>query len=319
MKNLFEEIKSSQSIVIFAHEKPDGDAVGSALALFLFCKNLNKKVSVKISGDLPTNLLFLKDKDVINHNFSKKGDLAIVVDSPNLTRLGKNKFLPFGYSKIIMIDHHIKEENFANLSFLKVGYSSTCEVIYDLFCEFGEQLTPEIAYYLLVGILTDTGGLKYSNTTSQTFLKVSKLIDISKTNINELAVPLFSSITYEMFKLKQLSYEKIKFFNDNKIAFLAFSYQDLLNTGVTLNDTKVVIEIAMSLCSVKILALLTEGEPGVNYVSFRSKGFDVSRLAIEFGGGGHKEASGCKILDSFNNAYEKVLSVVLNKTKGEAL
>lgn len=308
---LLNQIKSASNIAIFAHEKPDGDAVGSALALFSLCKEMGKHVSVSITGEMPNNLLFLKDIDVVNQNKIKSGDLCIVVDCANLTRLGKNRYQPQNFKNILMIDHHIKEDNFANYSVIKVGYSSTCEVIYDVLTDENIEITPTIAYYLLIGILTDTGGFKYACTTPETMIKTAKLLTIANININDLMIPLFSSITKEMFELKKLAYDKIKLYCNDTIAIINISNDELKEINVNFADTKIVLEIAQSLKSVKAVALVTEGEPGVNYVSFRSKGVDISLVANVFGGGGHKESSGCKIFDTNQNATKEVTEAVL--------
>ena len=311
-KAFFKEIEAAKSVTIFAHSKTDGDAVGSSLALFSYVKSLGKDVSVAIDSEFPTNLMFLKEINEINKNVPKSGDLAIIVDSPTLDRLGRNKFKPKKYGKIIAIDHHVIVEKVGHINYVKPQASSTCEVIYDLFVDEGEPISPEMAKFLLVGILTDTAGLRFSSTSPDTFRIVASLLETANLKINDLINPLFSSLTHEMFLLKKLAYDKIEFYNDNKIAFLAISNENLLSTGVSFNDTKIVIEIGMGLKDVKLMALVTEGEPGVVYVSFRSKGeFDVNEIAGEFGGGGHKEASGCKIFDTFNNAKHKVLDVLL--------
>jgi len=311
MRNIFNEIKSAERIAIFAHAKTDGDAVGASLALFYYCKSQKKEVSVHIDSDIPQNLNFLDGVSVINKGAINKGDLAIVVDCADVDRLGRNRFKLSKFKTVINVDHH-DNANFGHLRYIKPEYSSTCELIYDLFCQFGEEVTPLLARYLVCGILTDTGGLRFSNVTSETLIKVAKLLQTCNANINDFMGPLFSSITPEMFNLKKYAFENIKLIDNGKIAIITIQHQTLTDLGVMLTDTKVVLEIGLSLANNLVMVAITEGEPGVNYVSFRTKNrnIDGSSMAAQFGGGGHKMASGCKLYCSISEAEEKVYNVV---------
>ena len=311
MNKVIEEILSASKITIFSHIKTDGDAVGSSLALFEFCKNHGKEVCVAIDSEMPNHLLFMSNIGNINNNVFFKGDLAIVVDCIDADRVGKNKFKFKNYKKIINIDHHAGNAMFGALNYVKEAYSSACEVVYDLFDENGIELSPVMAEDLFTGLLTDTGNLFYNSATPATFAKAGKLLEISQKNLEYFTRNLFSDVSMNIFELKKMVYNTIEFYDNKRIALIKISNADLAKCGVNMIDTKSVLEIATSIKEVMVVIEITEGEPETCYVSLRSKGdIDCSVFAEKFGGGGHMHASGCRIYDTLENASKKVLEVV---------
>lgn len=310
-ENILKHIDSAKKITIFSHINVDGDGVGSALALFCYCKNLGKEVCVSIDSVLPANLMWLPDIGAINNNCFYSGDLALVVDCNDKDRIGSKKFKLSKFNKVMQIDHHQDNKMFADYNYVIKQYSSTCEVILDLMVQANKSITPEIALNLLVGILTDTGNLSYNTTTSNTLRKVADLLDKSNLSISYLTERLFSSNSMNIFKLKKIIYPKVKFFNNDEFALIPVSLEDLKQCNVDLADTKSLIEIGLSIQSVKVLVMVTEAEQGVCYVSFRSKGqIDCSKFAEVFGGGGHVNASGCRIYDNLESVINKIKKVV---------
>ena len=309
--DFIKELESANRITIFSHINVDGDGVGSALALFAFIKSLNKQVGVFIDSVLPGHVQKIRGIENINKDCVLNGDLAIVVDCNDKDRIGRKKFTLKKFKKIINIDHHQDNTNFGHINIVKPGYSSTCELVYDILSESKLEIGCDVATYLIVGILTDTGNLSYDSTSSSTFRKVATLLDISNRNINYFTNMLFASNSLEIFKLKKLAYSKVEFLYNNKLAITALSFTDLKSCGVGIEDTKSIIEITYNLKPVEIVVVITEAEPDVCFVSFRSKcEIDVSKFATHFGGGGHIKASGCRIYDKLENVINRIKEVV---------
>ena len=311
INKIIEKIKSASKITLLAHIKTDGDAIGSCLALFQYVKNLGKQASISIDSVIPDHLSFLPNINAINSNVVYGGDLAIVLDCSDSDRLGKLKTRLNKYTTVINIDHHQDNIMFGDLNLVKGGYSSTCEVIYDLLSETGENIDSIMAQDLIAGILTDTGGLFYNSVTPETLIKIGKLLQISGEKLEYFTRPLFSSLSMNVFELKKRVYENIRFYNDNKIALIPISHKDMLDCDIDMANTKSVLEIATSLKDVLVAIEISECEEGLCYVSFRSKGnIDCSKFASSFGGGGHKNASGCRLYCNLDDTIKQVLKVV---------
>ena len=311
MNNILKAIESAKKIVILSHINVDGDGVGSALALFHLCKKFNKQVCVAIDSALPTHITFLEDTALVNKNVDFDCDLVIYTDCNNPDRVGRLKFKVGKHKNKINIDHHFDNTEFGRLNLVKKGYSSACEVIYDLCADNDIQIDEAMARCMLVGILTDTGNLSYDSATSDTFRKVATLLDITGLSIDKFTRPLFASDSIEVFNLKKLAYEKIEFSTDFSKAVIAVSFDDMKRVGVDLSETKSIIGVGFGLEPVQVLVAITEAEPGVCFVSFRTKGsIDACKMASAFGGGGHKNASGCRIYDSLANVVASVRKVI---------
>ncbi|MBQ7579424.1 MAG: bifunctional oligoribonuclease/PAP phosphatase NrnA, partial [Clostridia bacterium] len=304
IKKIIETIKSASKITIFAHIKTDGDAVGSSLALFQYIKSLGKKVCISIDSVIPEHISFLPNIDLVNKGVFYDGDLAITVDCADEDRLGKLKTRLKKFGTLINIDHHHDNTNFGDINFVKGGYSSTCEVLYDIFTEAKINIDSIMAQDLMVGILTDTGNLFYDSVTPDTFKKAGELLRLSNQKLEYFTRNLFSSIPMTVFELKKRVYQNIRFYENNKIALIPINHKDLIECGVDMADTKSVLEIATNLKDVLISIEISECEENLCYVSFRSKGdIDCSRFAASFGGGGHKNASGCRL---YNNLEDTI-------------
>ena len=314
MINIINEIKSASKITIFTHIKTDGDAVGSSLALFQYIKKLGKQVCISIDSDIPDYLSFMPNYNYINKNVFYDKDLAIVVDCSDTDRLGRLKTRLNKFKTIINIDHHQDNVMFGNLNLVKGGYSSTCELLYDLFYNAKEPIDKNMAIALMVGLLTDTGNLFYDSVTPKTFEKAGKLLELSGEKLEYFTRSLFSSLSMNIFELKKRIYENIRFYQNNKVALIPISHKDLIECGVDMTDTKSVLEIATNLKDVVVAIEISECEENLCYVSFRSKGsIDCSRFAAAFGGGGHKNASGCRLYNNLEDAIKKVTNVVLKQ------
>ncbi len=307
-----EYIEQSKNIAIFTHLIPDGDAIGSAFGLAKLLKKLGKKVKVYLPSNLPEeykyfNILdYLSCDNPLNNNF----DLLIATDCGAYDRLGDYSKYFLSHSKTIVIDHHISFEPFAKLNLLSVESSSASEFVYDLICQCNYEIDKEIAELLYLGILRDSGGFMYSCTTPHTLRAVANLLEykIDYENINRYFMMRSS---YEKTMLLKVVLNNLKLFLNNEVVISHISMDELCMNKATIEDTGGIIAQILSIDKVQVAVLITETTKNVHKVSIRSKfEVDASQIALEFGGGGHKKASGFQITGKIDNIITKIIKSI---------
>lgn len=305
-------LENSKSVAIYTHINTDCDAMGSSLALKEALEQKGKEVDVFVNSAFPNNFHFFGDLSFVNQKTNKeKYDLVVCLDAAGEGRLGKYKFT---YRKnvknTLCIDHHMSNENFCKTNYIQEA-SSTCEILFDILTKMKVHFTKSMCKNLISGIATDTGKFAHS-ATSKTFTVVSKLLKFGELSMEEITGPLFNSMTMEVFELLQRAYSKIEFYADKKLAVVMFSKQDFAETKTTLDDVDVFPDIPLQLENVQFAILASEDDKGYFRVSLRSKGEVSAReVAESFGGGGHLNASGCKIFGEFNEVKESLISNTL--------
>ena len=314
MKNkVVQVLLAAKNIAIYSHINIDCDGMGSALALreALLQKGA-ETVDVFVNSSLPSSFTFYGDLSFLNKKTISNGyDLVVCLDAPSDARLGKYKFTyRKGVKNTLCIDHHIKNESYCKLNYVKDA-SSTAEILFDVLMDMGVNLTDTICKYLISGIATDTG--KFTHTvTDKTFAVLSKLLKFGKLKIEDISNELFNSMKMEVFDLIKLAYEKLEFYADNKLGIIMFSRSDFEKTGTTLDDVDAIPDMPLQVGTVKFAILASEDDQGYFRVSLRSKGDTISARAVaeSFGGGGHFNASGCKIFGEFDEVKQKLLDSV---------
>lgn len=312
-KQIFEKILKANKIGIFTHANVDGDAIGSAFAFYYFLKGKGKSVDVFSKTTIPNQLKFLDIDNKINVKNSKPYDLVIAVDcaTKDMLNIYSSEFTSVKNS--IIFDHHPTSTNYASINVVEPFRSSASEVIANFLFENGEKIDKTVAKFLLTGIITDTGGFKFSCTTNETMNIVYKLLDQSKIELSYLMSNIFESETPDYLKLYKEAINNTRLLNDNRIAIITIPYKFYKDTGIDPNSAKNLTRIGTEIKSVVFTALVAEVEPNVCRVSYRSRqGYDCSMCAGVFGGGGHKQASGCKILDNFNSAVDRVIKSMVD-------
>lgn len=311
IKSIIDLIKSNTSFAIVSHTSPDGDCMGSMLGLYNSLIKLSKCVDVYLNDDIPNRLSFLPGADLINKDFgNKEYDIVFALDCGDVVRLGEYaKELLASGKKVINIDHHISNEMYGDINLVKPNMSSVGEMIYNLLEEGNFPINEEVAKCIYTAIISDTGGLKYSGTTADTFIIMSKLmskdfdIDYSK---------IYTKLLHETTKEKVLATAKITsnlktYFND-KVAILYVTKGIVDEFNVDENNLGDIVNIARDIDTVEIGIFLKEKSENTYKVSLRSKEYaDVRKVAEKFGGGGHIKAAGCLIEGSLNEVIEKLL------------
>jgi len=310
IKKIEELISKSNSIALFFHVNPDGDAVGSSLALKLALEQLGKKVKVFSQDIIPERLSFLDCSSINTNTTNEKFDLAFVLDCPDIKRIG-NMFAVYKNCKnIVNIDHHLFNQNFTNCKIVDTEASSTCEIIYNFIKELELDFTKEICLCLYAGMATDSGCFMYN--ISPNLHKIVnfllKMIDDDIENINYI---LFRQKKKEELSLYADCLSRLEYHANDKLVIGTITKKDLLKHNAKEDDSVGLIFLLSGLSSVKVVCVICEEKFGQFKVAFRSKSTDVCALAKIFGGGGHKFASGCKIYGTKNS----VKRLIIEKTK----
>jgi len=323
MNKIVEEIErsinDSSVIGVFGHQNADGDAVGSIMMMASFLRGLGKKVYVYTDTPFfPENLKFLNVEQNLDEDVDVQIDLAIALDTATFDRLGIYSTLFASAKNSINIDHHSDNTKYAKINYVIGGASSNCEILFDLlsqFCMFknGIHLTKVECMYLLVGILTDSGRFKYSSTTANTFYVAGKLLELSGLNINDIITPLYDEISINKFNVNKLAFNNTIFYEGNKLAVTLITNSEYIDIGADYSYAKDVSQYILAVKSIIACAIISEDPKGNFHISFRSKGdVDISKCAAVFGGGGHKNASGCRLRGNPEEVRNKVLKALRN-------
>ena len=319
MKRIIEQIKNANNIAIFSHIKTDCDAVCSSLAFKLAVEGLNKHADVFIDSKFSHQIQELQEFKYINNKTIDKYDLFVCLDTATIDRLGKNKYkIMNNRAKSVQLDHHGTNEKYCKVNYINEAYSSTCELLYTFFRAAGITITSQMARLMLIGMLTDTGKLSYSNTSKDTLYVASKLLEVSQTTMDKICEPIFSNKSMAEFELSKMVHNKIEFFENNQIAFMMLNTSDFSKIGASFDEVHGLCDIGSSIGSVKIVVLASQDPAQENcyHISVRSKG-DVSARAVceAFGGGGHFNAAGCKIFDTAQNIKNSLIAQATKEIK----
>ncbi len=315
LDNIKEEIKNAGKIVILTHESPDGDAIGSSLAMYNALKQLNKQVDL-IIPEYPETFSFLAGAEEIKKQGEEdeKYDLAIALDAADIKRLnGFAKY--FENAKVtINIDHHGSNKMFADYNFVNPDAPACCQILILVLEYLGVTITKEIGTCLIAGIITDTGGFKYSGTSKETFEFTAWLLGIG-VNVSDVYRKVLEVRTKGNFALTKLSIDRLELLEDGKIAFTYITKEDEKNVNAKNGDHDGLVDIGRTIEGVEVSILLREAD-GFYKGSLRSNEYvNVSDVCMMFGGGGHVRAAGCSIHLPLEEAREKIINEVKNHLK----
>lgn len=305
-----EKINDAKKIVILTHIIPDGDAVGSACLFAQYLQTIGKDAKVYFQEKLNKDFLKLNIDDLITYQEPKDFDLIICVDCANSDRLGKYEPLVKSSINSIAVDHHISFSEFASCNFLNAKSSSTCEFLYDIFQELHYKIDNRMAELMYLGIIRDSGGFMYDNTTSHTHYVVGKLIDIG-IDFVRLNRQFMNTLSMQNALVLKIALNNLEFHNHCKFAISTITKSELRSIGATINDTGIVVSQLLSIEPVEVAVFATEVYDGIFKVSFRTKyDIDANAIAKVFGGGGHAKASGCQIYGTRGKVVDALLKTV---------
>lgn len=295
-------LQAADNVLILTHIHPDGDALGSQLALGGILRGLGKRVY--LYGEAPVSHLydFLPGAAEITVGLPadlKAFDCAIALDCGDAYRLGTEMNALLTVKPFLTIDHHAGHQDFGDLRWVDSGRASTGEMVYDLAVAVGAEVSPAAAYCLYAAIVSDTGSFKYSSTSADTF-RVARELILKGVKPAEVAGKLFDNFSLARLKLFQRVLASLALHGRERIALITAPHQVFVETGALPEDTEGFINYPRSLSCVKVAAFLKEAKAGMVSVSLRSKGksCDVAKIANRFGGGGHRNAAGFKRFDT---------------------
>lgn len=301
-----EFIKTHDDFILIAHVSPDGDALGSCLALYCALLSLGKKAQVVCQEPVPHTYRFLPYADrVCFPADAVPAETVIAVDCADLLRTGACKALFQSAKYTLCIDHHETNPLYAQENFVEI-VAATGELIFRVLCCLGVAVDQNMATCLYTALACDTGNFAYSNTTPDTFRIMAELLE-SGIDLPEVNRRLFRSEPVRKARLRARAITKMKLTCDEKIGVAALSLQDFIDCNATGEDNEGVIDAIRDIDTVEAAAVLRECKDAAIRVSLRAKHeADVSIVAQKFGGGGHRRAAGCTLYCSLEEAERRI-------------
>jgi phosphoesterase RecJ-like protein len=307
-------LKKGSSFFVAGHQNPDGDSLGSTLAVASLLKRMGKKVYA-FSNDRPgDDLLFLPSLDTIHFgalpSAEETFDTMILLECSDTKRGGDLSAIFKSAKTVINIDHHITGENYGDINYIAPKASSTAEIITQIFEYIEIKPSKDEATNLYTGVVTDTARFLHSNTTAEA-LRVASVLVGCGADVQTINSVIYNTRPYKELKLLGRALEKLNLLYKNKIAEITLSASDFKLLKTDPRHTQGIVSQPIMIPSVEVSVLLRE-EPGRIAVNLRSKGkIDVSRLAQKFNGGGHMRAAGFKQAGGkLDSVKKQILSAV---------
>ena len=300
INNTFQEIASvlnqAETVLIFTHQKMDGDAVGSSCALARVLRQQGKQAHVLIEDDeLADNLKFLDNNYcTVDEHVLEHPDVCICVDASELSRFPRRSGKFQTGAVTVCVDHHLARTPFCDYHYVDPHAAAASVLVYHLVQAMDAPVDRDTASLLFAGITTDTGNFQYSNTNEDAFLTAADLLRTGM-DVNAVSVRLYENISPQRMRLKAEALRNMKIFADGELVMTAVT-QDMLNAcEARMIDAEGIVSDLRSVQGAEIAILLKEDREKV-FVSLRAKGdADVQKIAAQFGGGGHIKASGCTL------------------------
>lgn len=312
IQQIGEQLKSAKKIAVFCHTRPDGDALGSGMALTTALNNAGKYAVMCCDDAVPEKYRFLEKmseaKSALPENV--EFDTLICVDCADVTRIGSfaTVFSAFKGKKI-NIDHHISNKKFADFNCVE-ECPATCQLLTEIFVHAGFKIDREVAALLMLGLITDSGNFIHSDVTDKTF-EVAALLRKCGADVTEINYQVFSRQSKERVLLFGKVLNNIRFALEDKLAFLVIRLDYFGETGVDSAITEGFVDFPLSIDGVEVAVSLLEVKKRQYKISLRSKGkVNVNAVAGTFGGGGHVLASGCMLNGELEDVIEKITYAV---------
>ena len=318
MDQIIQKLNDSNHVLIASHTNPDGDAIGSLLAVGLALDSLNKKTVLFNESSIPAVYRFLPFVELIEHEIkdSYAFDTAVILDCGNIQRLGKYSETISRIPVIINIDHHVTNTRFGTCRLIDVSACSTAEIAYGIIKKLGIRINHAIATSIYTGILTDTGSFRFSNTNRTAFTICEEMIGCG-VKPYEVARHVYGTYSLGRIRLLNLALDSIEISENRKLSMMTVTQDMIEETGTQPEDVDGLINYVRRIEDVKLAALIHEakinshGSNGLKnfHVSLRSDGsVDVASIATSFGGGGHSNAAGFDIETTLDAIKAKILS-----------
>jgi bifunctional oligoribonuclease and PAP phosphatase NrnA len=299
-------IEQKQRFMITSHIRPDGDGLGSGLALYWMLRALSKEPVVVLRDRVPPSYSVLPGSEqvVVQEDVTEVFDAAFIIECSDVERPGlpslKDQF-------VVNIDHHSTTGPFGDINWIDSTAAAVGEMIYNLCKALGVEVTKEIAECIYTALLTDTGSFHFSNTTERTLKIASELVrrGVEPARISQA---LFYSSNFSKVKLLGMVLSHIERDESGRIAWITMDRTTMYEADACEEDSDGIVNHALSVGDVEAVAFFKELSPGAYRVSLRSKGKNnVAKVAELFGGGGHRNAAGCRVEGDFEDVKRRVI------------
>lgn len=320
MDRITNHLLSSNHILVASHTNPDGDAVGSTIAMGRLLSKIDKRMTLYNESSIPAVYRFLPGVEMIENSIDpvNEFDTAIILDSGDLPRIGPIASMVNNIPVIINIDHHISNKRFGHFQLIDTSASSTAEIIYRLIKKMGVAIDKTIATSVYTGILTDTGSFRFSNTNQAAFAICQEMVERG-VDPSDVARNVYGRYSLGRIKLLNLALDSIEIFHNGKLSIMTITQEMLSKTGTGAEDIDGLINYARRIEDVKIAALIHEKQNGRHHlkgsgqfhISLRSDGtVDVAAIAASFGGGGHTTAAGFEVQSGLADIKSHITSLI---------
>lgn len=312
VERILEALRASQRVCVAGHVRPDGDCVGSQLALALALQATGKDVTVWNEDPAPSKLKFLDPDGLLRTpQPGQEFDCVIATDVANAERLGAVGPCIERRRVFINIDHHASNTRFGDINWVSRRESSTGELIYKLLKHASWPITPRIADCLFAAVSTDTGSFQYPSTRPSTFAAAGELVKRGA-NLGRVCHEIYHSFPLARMRLLRHVYLTFRLVDHDRIAYFWLRPAHFARTGSTRADAEGLIDHIRAIEPVVVACVFEEVEPELIRVSLRSKSphVDVNQIAARFGGGGHAAAAGARIAGRALSVQRRVLNAL---------
>lgn len=318
MDQIIRYLKNSNHILIATHTNPDGDAIGSLIAMGLCLDVLNKKTTLYNESPIPAVYRFLPEVNRVVRNIKNENyDLAVILDCGNLKRIGMAVSVVRQIPITVNIDHHVTNTRFGHFQLIDTSACATAEIVYRLIKQMDVSFDKAIATLIYTGILTDTGSFRFSNTNRAAFAICQEMVELGVDPYN-VARHVYGTYSLGRIKLLNLALDSIEISDNGKLSIMTLTQDMFYKTHTQAEDVDGLINYARRIENIKVAALIQEcrnGKKKLNafngfHISLRSDGtVDVAAIAALFGGGGHASAAGFNIESTLSDIKLQLLNM----------
>lgn len=310
LDEILEEVKKASSIVILTHETPDGDAIGTALAMKLALEKINKNADVIMSKYARTFEFLPRCNEILTEGKQEKYDLAISVDCATFKRLDNKEYFE-NAKRTIVIDHHGSNNMYGDINYVNPVSPACSEVLLGILSYFGVEVDVDMGTCLMTGIITDTGGFQYPATTADTFEYAAELLR-KGVNISDICKKTLQTKTKANFELSKIVMDRMEILENGKVAFSYITTKDMEDVNAEEGDHEGLVNIGRNIEGIEVSIFIRQKENEEAYkVSMRSGEYvNVSDVCLMFGGGGHPRAAGALVQGNVEEVKEKLLKEV---------
>jgi phosphoesterase RecJ-like protein len=308
-------LQGASSVLIGTHVNPDGDTLGSALALLLALERAGKRAEVVCHDTVPHNLRFLpRWEDVHQAPGVGPFDVGVLVDLEGLSRLASLAPAFKALPSLVTIDHHIPSMELGSVRFVDKHAASTAELILRVLRVMGTPIDADIATCALTGLVTDTGGFRFPNTRPKHLVLAAKLVRAGA-NLSEIITEAYEKRAFRAQRVLGLALSTLERSRDGHVVWASLRHTDFIDSGATDPDTDGIVNYVRAVDGADIAILFRETRPNRVRVSLRSHGtVNVAEIAKALGGGGHANAAGCSFETGLDDARRCTLAEVVRWT-----